>query len=114
MFILNKYNEYELEINDIRFVCETVEVGLEETASEVAKIYEGKLDDIVNFMLENGLLDVFGKLTSAEVIESLGKPTIDMNRCLISYLEQTFDDTHIIDVEYGGLLDELFYFNIDG
>ena len=114
MFILNEYDEYELEINGIRFVCETVEDGLEETAAELAKIFHNKTNDIAIFMLENGLADIFGEFTPSEVIESLGKPTIDMDRCLISYLEQTFDDTHIIDVEYGGLLDEFFYFNIDG
>ena len=114
MFVLNKYNEHELEIGGIRFVCETVVDGLEETAAQIARIYESKLDDIANYMLRNGLSDVFGELLPEQLIVSLGKATIDLNRCLILYLEHTLDDTHIIEVEYGGALDEFFYFNLDG
>ena len=114
MFILNQYNEYETEINGIRFVCEAVADGLEETAAAIADIYQSKLIDIANYMLANGLSDVFGVLFPEQVIASLGKATVDLDRCLLSYLEQTLDDTHIIEVEYGGLLDEFFYFTLDG
>ena len=114
MFILNKYNEYEMEVNGIRFICETIKDGLEETVAILANAYENRVGDIVNYMIENGLSDIFGELHFEQVVTSLGKVTIDLDRKLIMYLEQTFDYTHIIEVEYGGVLDEFFYFNIDG
>ena len=45
---------------------------------------------------------------------SLGKPLIDLDRCVLSYLEHTFDGIHIIDVEFDGVFDRLLYSSIDG
>ena len=114
MFTKNKYDEYELVINDIRFVCDSAEDGLEDTATKIAAIYESKVVVIANYMLEKGLSDYFGDLYPGQVLASLGKPTIDLDRCLLMYLEQAFDDTHIIEIEYAGMLDEFYYLNIDG
>ena len=114
MFTLNENNEYEAEINGIKFVCESVEEGFEETAANIAKVYESKLDSIAHFMIQEGISDFFGELTPQKIIKSLGKPTIDLGRYLVTYLEHALDDEHIIEFEYDGLLDELFYLNIDG
>lgn len=114
MFTLNENNEYEAEINGIKFVCESVEEGFEETATNIAKVYESKLDSIAQFMIQEGISDFFGELTPKKIIKSLGKPTIDLGRYLVTYLEHTLDDVHIIEFEYDGLLNELFYLNIDG
>ena len=46
--------------------------------------------------------------------EALGTPLIDLDREVVTYLEQTLDDIHIIDVEYGGLLNEFYEVAIDG
>ena len=114
MFTLNDNNEYEVKINGISFVCESVEEGFEETAASIAEVYESKLNDIAEFMLEEGISDFFGELTPEQIIKSLGTPTIDLERYLVTYLEHTFDDEHIIEFEYDGLLDEFFYLSIDG
>lgn len=114
MFALNEYNEYEAEISGIKFVCEAPDKSLEETASAIAEIYESKLNSIAEFMIEEGISDCYGELTPEKIISSLGKPVIDLDRCLITYLEHTLDDIHIFDVEYDGLLDEFFYFSING
>lgn len=37
---------------------------------------------------------------------------LDNNR--LSYLEQTLDDIHIIDVEFDGIFEKLYYVSIDG
>ena len=114
MFVPNEYNEYETEISGIKFVCETPDEILEETAAELAEIYPGKLKDIAGFMIDEGISDCFGELTAEKIISSLGKPVIDLERFLITYPEQTLDDIHIIELEYDGLLDEFLYFSIDG
>ena len=114
MFTLNDNKEYEAEIGGITFVCEAPDKNLEETAAEIARIYESKLNSIAEFMIEEGICDCYGELTSEKIISSLGKPVIYLERCVITYLEHTLDDIHIFDVEYGGLLDEFFYFSING
>ena len=80
--------------------CGTVEDGLEEKAAILASIYESKVDIIVKHMQENGLSDFFGELPPQKVIASLGRATIDLNRNIIMYLEQTLDDIHIIELQY--------------
>ncbi|MCH5193608.1 MAG: hypothetical protein J1F11_06575 [Oscillospiraceae bacterium] len=114
MFALNENNEYEAEISGIKFVCESPDESLEEAAAEIAGIYESKLNSIAEFMIDEGISDCFGELSPEKIISSLGKPVIDLERSLITYLEHTLDDIHIIELEYDGLLDEFFYLSIDG
>ena len=114
MFVLSRDGEYEAQFNDIRFVCETVEDDFEEMAVKIAEVYEDRLEQIAGFMLEEGITDFFGELTEEKIIASLGAPTIDLGRGLVTYLEHTFDQEHIIEFEFDGILDELFYLNIDG
>lgn len=114
MFTLNEYEEYESIINGIRFICEEPEDDFEKTASKIAEVYESRLNDIVQFLLEEGITDTFGEFTPGELIEALGAPCIDLDRETISYLEHSLDDTHIIEFEYSGLLEEFSYLSIDG
>ena len=54
------------------------------------------------------------EILKAMTATELGTPMIDLDREVITYLEQSLDDIHIIDVEYGGLLDEFYEVAIDG
>ena len=56
----------------------------------------------------------FGYMSRDEIAEGLGVPTVNLDTDMISYLEQTLDDCHIIDVEFGGLFDEFYSMSIDG
>lgn len=71
MFTLNENNEYEAEINGIKFVCENLEEDYEEAAAKIAEVYESKLDTIAQFMIDDGISDYYGELTPQEIIESL-------------------------------------------
>lgn len=114
MFTLNENNEYEAEINGIQFVCESPWEDYEETAVKIAEVYERKLDSIAQFMIDEGITDFYGELTPQEIIDSLGTPIIDLERCVVAYCEHTLDDEHVIEFEYDGILDELFYLSING
>ena len=46
--------------------------------------------------------------------QSLGKPQIDIQRNIITYLDHTLDQMHIIDVEFDGIFDRFYYTTIDG
>lgn len=65
-------------------------------------------------MIDEGISDFFGNLSPEKIIKALGTPVVDLNKGTVTYLEHTFDDVHIIEFEFTGLLDELFYRNIDG
>ena len=114
MFAYNEEHKgYVVEINSIKFLCDEVSEELEEQAKELAECYEDKLPELIDFMLPE-LQDVFGELSAEEVADSLGTPLVDLDREVISYLEQTLDDMHIIDIEYGGMFDEFYEVVIDG
>lgn len=57
---------------------------------------------------------MFGDISEEDLAEALGTPLIDLDREVVTYLEQTLDDIHIIDVEYGGFLNEFYKVAIDG
>lgn len=114
MFVKNNDNEYEAEINGIKFICENADDTIENTAAEIAEVYESRLDDIAQFMIDEGISDLFGELSAEKIIRSLGKPVIYLDSSLVTYPEQTLDDIHIIEFEFDGLLDEFSYLSIDG
>lgn len=106
-------NGFIAEINSVRFICEEVKDEYGELAKELADSYEDKLSEIIDYVLPE-VTTMFGSISKAELERALGIPQIDLDREVISYLEQTLDDMHIIEVEFGGLFDEFFEVIIDG
>lgn len=104
---------YRADISGIEFICEEVKPEFEKAAPALARVYQEKLPQIAAFMLDD-IKAVFGDISADELADALGVPQIDLNREMITYLEHTLDDCHIIDVEYGGLLDEFYEVSIDG
>ena len=104
---------YSAKIDGVELVCEEVTPEFEKAAPALARAYHEKLPQIVAFMLDD-IAEVFGDMTADGLTEALGVPQIDLDREVISYLEHTLDDCHIIDVEYGGLFDEFYEVSIDG
>ena len=55
------------------------------------------------------------EINDVEIIRnSLGNPLIDLDNNRLSYLEQTLDDIHIIDVEFDGIFENFYEASIDG
>ena len=55
------------------------------------------------------------EINDVEIIRnSLGNPLIDLDNNRLSYLEQTLDDIHIIDVEFDGIFENFYEVSIDG
>ncbi len=50
---------------------------------------------------------MFGDITEDELADALETPLIDLDREVVTYLEQTLDDCHVIDVEYGWLVGKI-------
>lgn len=112
-FRYSEENGYEAEMNGILFVCEEPDPELEETAHTLAGAYWEKLPQIIAFMLDD-ITNVYGDISADELADALGVPEIDLDMETISWLEHTLDDCHIIEVEFGGALDEFYGVNIDG
>lgn len=114
LFLYNEEdNTYEAEIKDVRFVCQEATAELEAIAEALADAYQEKLPKIAAFMLED-IIETFGDMSEDALIAALGTPEIDLDRSVISYFDQTLDSSHIIEVEYGGELEEFYEVVIDG
>ncbi|MBQ8983460.1 MAG: hypothetical protein IJ079_07700 [Lachnospiraceae bacterium] len=80
----------------------------------LTKNYYSHIDDIVQFMIAD-LQQMYGEVDAEIIKEKLGKPIIDYDNGIVTYLEQSFDNVHIF--EFGFLDDafeELQYFSVDG
>lgn len=104
---------HSAKIDGIEFVCEEIKPEFERSVPALAQAYPEKLPQIAAFILED-ITEVFGDITEDDLIDALGTPQIDLDREVITYLEHTLDDAHIIEIEYGGLLDEFYGVSIDG
>ena len=114
IFVFDENNDtYVTTINDITFVCEQYNANYDQLAQQLANAYEKKISFIIDFMLPDikAMFDIDDK----EIIkQSLGKPQTDIQRNVITYLEHTLDQMHIIDVEFDGIFDCFYYTTIDG
>ena len=114
IFVFDENNDtYVTTINDITFVCEQYNANYDQLAQQLANAYEKKISSIIDFMLPDikAMFDIDDK----EIIkQSLGKPQIDIQRNVITYLDHTLDQMHIIDVEFDGIFDCFYYTTIDG
>ena len=87
-FVYDENNDYyKMEINGIEFVCDSIHSDIKE---------------------------MFG-ITNPDVIaNSLGKPSIDLDRGTLTYLEHTMDSLHIIEMEFDGIFTAFYNSCIDG
>lgn len=114
MFQMNDYDQYELVLNGIRFVCEEIADDYAEIAAKLAEIYESRLESIAQFLLDEDICGFFGELTAEQIIALLGMPEIDLDSNQVIYAEHAFDNPHMISFEYEGMLDAFQYMCIDG
>lgn len=110
-----KLQSYTIEIESIIFVSED-----EQDNDYIAKLkhiaenYHHNFDGIIAFMISD-LVAMYGDVDTETVKKKLGKPVIDYDNGTVTYLEQSFDDTHIFSFEF---LDDDFkdiqYFSVNG
>ena len=86
-FVYDENNDYyKMEINGIEFVCDSIHSDYEKHAVELAQAYEKRLPDIVDYLMPD-IKEMFG-ITNPDVIaNSLGKPSIDLDRGTLTNLE---------------------------
>ena len=108
-----KNKQYKAIINNITFACKEIRPEYEQYAKDLANNYDRKMLDIIQYMLSD-IEEMFG-ISDVEIIKnSLGNALIDLDNNRLSYLEQTLDDVHIIDVEFDGIFEKFYDVSIDG
>lgn len=85
-FVYDENNDYyKMEINGIEFVCDSIHSDYEKHAVELAQAYEKRLPDIVDYLMPD-IKEMFGITNSDVIANSLGKPSIDLDRGTLTYL----------------------------
>ena len=113
MFVYSEENgAYTARLNGVEFVCQEPSAELEDLARVLADCYEDRLPDLAEYMAGE-LNGVFGPLDGEELAQALGRPQIDLDQGVVSYLEQSLDD-HVLSVEFEGALEEFLDFSMDG
>ena len=110
------YGYFVAEVDGVLLCCDEVQEGYNRKALEFAAAYKQKLPDIAAFMLDEVCL-MYGEMSVQELIDALGTPLISIHGTdgdVISYLEHTLDDYHIIDVEFSGLFEQFDYISFNG
>lgn len=114
LFTYDEGNDiYQVQLNGIRFITQNVNDDIETFTKQLADQYFNRLNDIISFIQDDikAMYDIDDPIV---IQSSLGIPEIDVERCIITYLHHTFDQCHIIDVEFSGVFDEFLYTSIDG
>lgn len=106
-------NYYKAEINGIEFICDSIHSDYEQRVGELAQAYEKRLPDIVEYIMPD-IKEVYGISDPIAIMRSLGKPSIDLSRGTLSYLEHTMDSLHIIEMEFDGVFASFYNACIDG
>lgn len=109
----NQYKTQVARIDGILLCCQEVTDGCEQSAKDLTAAYQARVIPLAEFILKE-LSPLYGEMRPEDLIRSLGTPMIDLDSCLVSYLDSSLDGEHIIEVEFGGLFDRFYRVSMDG
>ena len=104
----------EKEVNGMRF--QFAEGGTEKELA-VAIIYKEKVNAIAEYISQDEMIRAFfGNLSKEDVIAGLNEPIVRIigDGGILTYCNHSFDDIHLIDLEFGGILECFYEVSIDG
>ena len=110
-----EFGQFRCENNELIFVWdEEPDEDVIDVMERLTENYYLHLNEIVCFMLTD-LQQLYGDLDVETVKNKLGKPIIDYDNGRVTYVEQSFDATHIFEFEFlDDAFEKLQYFSIDG
>ena len=92
-------SEFRYEAENLIFTWDKEPENVEEITKPMIEAYKKNLNNIAEEIFKEAK-DIFGVQSVEQLVEKLGRPTIDTENGTISYCEHTMDDVHIIDVEF--------------
>lgn len=115
-----KYDEenqcFSMELNNIRFSCETLDAHFDFTANRLAKEYESKLPLIAEYIVTNDkFLETYGEISRKKLLQMFQEMTIpwiflkDGNSGTIAYC----DSNYVIELSFTGDFEKFSNLSID-
>ena len=110
-----RFGQFICEKNGLIFAWDEEPVeDVSDIMDRLTENYYLRLDEIVGFMLTD-LQQVYGDVDVETVKNKLGKPIIDYDNGRVTYVEHSFDASHIFEFDFlDDAFEELQYFSIDG
>jgi len=86
---------------------------------KVLQAYPQKLSEIAGYLSQDdGIQNFYNNPSKEEIITKLNEPSLftfdNESGGVLTYCNHEFDDVHVIDVEFGGVLEEFYEVVIDG
>ena len=96
----DQLRQYTISYEGIQFCWDEKPTDINlDTAKLLAVNYHKNIDTIVTFIY-NEIRDWYGDVTIDDVKSYIGTPIIEPERDVVTYCEQTFDDTHIFSFTF--------------
>lgn len=110
---------FEKEINDIEVSIPENIFDDEKIASayKIVETYPSKLYDIALYCKESACFKMcYPKVSIEEIIHKLHLPVLRVgpNDGILTYCNHELDDEHLLDLEFGGILETFFSVSVDG
>ena len=86
-------------------------------AEKIWQVYPEKLSEIAQYLSQDESMRTFYNSPSKEeIIEKLKEPSLKVfDDCgILTYCNHGFDDVHVIDLEFDGVLEKFLEVSIDG
>ena len=85
----------------------------------VLRIYPEKIGEIAEHLSQDeGIKCFFNSPSKSEIIAKLNEPSLrvfsDNDGGVLTYCNHEFDDIHVIDIEFDGVLEKIVEVSIDG
>lgn len=113
----SKVYEYENQILVIEIEKEDFSDDIISKVEKIIKIYPRKLEEIAKFCKNSECFRTcYPNETVESIVKKLNKPVLRVfgEDGMLTYCEHDFDEEHILDIEFDGLLEEFTYVRIDG
>ena len=114
--------DYSLKTDDYEVIIDEKDMNDEmlRFAESVIKAYPQKIVEIAHFIAEELDTETMFGVAENEIPEKLNEPSIKIF-CwngnfsgMITYCNHELDETHLIDVEFSGILEEFYNIALDG
>ena len=84
---------------------------------KILQAYPQKADEIAEYLSQDeGIKTFFNSPAREEIIAKLNEPSLRTfgDGGVLTYCNHEFDNIHVIDLEFGGILERYFEVSIDG
>ena len=116
-FVYDEENQcFFMQLNNIRFSCETLDSHFEAVANILAREYKSKLPSIAEYIVNNNqFTETYGGISKEELLQMLKKMTIpwiflkDGNSGTIAYC----DSDYVIEFSFTGDFEKFSDLSID-